>query len=275
MVSARRLPRLMAVLVAVATLAAAGSLGSRAALLPTLYVNYTMGCTFTITNDAGATVTSIAPGSYQLLVITPGPFGAPDLSGSTDFTACKGFVQFQLVGPAVNISTTLDYGDLDHELDNATFAPSSTYVAQDLNQPSVAHWTLTTTSSGSPTVPTSPVTTTSPGATLPATVPTKAAYPKPARLLGTLAASVTTAGNVTLTYQGRAIGSLSAGRYTIIVTDHSKKRGFVLKHIHQATAAVTTGVFVGRRSLTLTLAPGEWFFYSTSSTKKSNFIVVA
>ena len=274
MVSARRLPTLMAALAAVATLAAAGSLDSRAALLPTLYVNYTMGCTFTITNDAGAIVTSIAPGSYQVLIITPGPFGAPDLSGSTDFTACKGFVQFQLNGPAVSISTTLDFGDLDHELDNATFAPSSTYVAQDLNQPSVARWTLTTSSSGSPSTPTSPATTTSAG-TPSSPVPIKTAHPKAARLLGTLAASVTAAGNVTLTYQGRAIGSLSAGRYTITVTDHSTKRGFVLKQIRKAATTVTTSVFVGRRSVTLTLEPGEWFFYPTSAGKKSNFIVVA
>jgi hypothetical protein len=273
MVSARRLPRVMVVLVAVATLAAAGSPGSREALLPTLYVNYTMGCTFTITNDAGATVTSIAPGNYQVLIITPGPFGAPDLSGSTDFTACKGFVQFQLIGPAVNISTTLDYGDLDHDLEDATFAPSSTYLAQDLNQPSVAHWTLTTTSSGSPTAPTTPATTTSPAT--PSPVPTTTVHPKPARLLGTLAASVTTAGNVTLTYQGSAISSLSAGRYTITVTDHSKKGGFVLKQIHKAAATLTTSVFVGRRSVTLTLGPGEWFFYPTPAGKQSNFIVVA
>ena len=68
-------------LAAAAALAGAGSAGSRAALLPTLYVNYTIGCTFTITNDAGAAVSSIAPGNYQVLVITPGPFGAVDLSG--------------------------------------------------------------------------------------------------------------------------------------------------------------------------------------------------
>jgi hypothetical protein len=274
MVSASPLPRLVALLAAVTILAGAGSLGSRAALLPTLYVNYTLGCTFTITNDAGATVTSIAPGDYQLLIITPGPFGASVLAGNTDFTACRGFVQFELAGPGTNLSTTLDYGDLDHELDQVTFAPSSTYVAQDLNQPSVAHWTLTTTASGTPTAPTSPATTTSPGPPRPA-VPKTTASAKPGRLLGTLAASVTTAGKVTLTYQGHAIDSLSAGRYTITVSDHSKQSGFILRQIRRAAVTVTTGLFVGTRSVTLTLAPGEWFFYSTSAGKESNFIVVA
>src|SRR5579859_3223939 len=123
--SARRLTSLIAALASVTTLAAAGPPGSRAALLPTLYVNYTVGCTFTITNDAGAPVTSIAPGTYQLLIITPGPFGAADPSGSTDFTSCKGFVQFQLSGPGESLSTTLEYGDLDHEMEQVTLAPSS------------------------------------------------------------------------------------------------------------------------------------------------------
>jgi hypothetical protein len=273
MVSARRLSRLAAALAAVTTLAAAGSLGSWAALLPTLYVNYTLGCTFTITNDAGATVTSVAPGSYQLLIITPGPFGAPDLSGSTDFTACKGFVQFQFSGPGASLSTTLDNGDLDHEQDHVTLAPSSTYLAQDLNQPSVAHWTLTTTASGTPTAPTSPATTTSPPMP-PSTVGTTGHAP-PARILGLLAASVSATGKVTLSYQGRPITSVSAGRYTLTVTDHSRQSGFVLKQIRKAALPVTTAAFVGRRSVILTLGPGEWFFYSAPTGKESNFIVVA
>ncbi len=273
MVSARRLRRVTAVLAAVAALAVAGPAGSRAALLPTLYVNYTSSCTFAITNDAGAAVSSIAPGNYQVLVITPGPFGAVDLSGVYDFTACKGFVQFQLTGPGVAISTTLDYGDLDHDQETATFLPSSTYVAEDLNQPTVARASFTTAASGTPTAPPAPTTTTTTTAT---PVPVAATKPaKPAPLLGTLAGSVTTAGKVTLTFHGTAIDSLSAGRYTITVTDHSKTRGFMLKQIRNAAATLTGGVFVGRRSLTLTLEPGEWFFYPTSAAAKSNFIVVA
>ena len=49
----------------------------------------------------------------------------------------------------------------------------------------------------------------------------------------------------------------------------------MLKQIRNAAATLTGGLFVGRRSLTLTLEPGEWFFYPTSAGKKSNFIVVA
>ena len=38
---------------------------------PTLYVNYTMNCTFSIVDDSGKPVTAIAPGTYQVMVTTP------------------------------------------------------------------------------------------------------------------------------------------------------------------------------------------------------------
>ena len=87
--------------------------------LPTLYVDYTMNCTFSIVDDSGKPVTSIAPGTYQVDVSTPIMFklavpGGPGVDRrprtSTDFTGCKGWVQFQLSGPGVSLFTTLDVG---------------------------------------------------------------------------------------------------------------------------------------------------------------------
>ena len=116
-----------------------------ASSLPALYVNYTMNCTFTMTDDAGKTLTSVAPGNYQILVTSPVPFAAVDLSGINDMTACKGFAQFALSGPGVSVTTTMDNGDSDNAVLYATFAPSSTYTAVDNIQPAVAHFSFTTT----------------------------------------------------------------------------------------------------------------------------------
>ena len=60
--------------------------------LPTLYVNYTMNCTFSIVDDAGRPVTTIAPGSYQVEVTTPIMFklsvpGGPRSSRKIGFRA--------------------------------------------------------------------------------------------------------------------------------------------------------------------------------------------
>ena len=63
-------------------------------VLPTLYVNYAMNCTFTITSDNGSRVSSIVPGTYQVFITTPMVFADVDLTGISDMTACKSFTQF-------------------------------------------------------------------------------------------------------------------------------------------------------------------------------------
>ncbi|HWE82069.1 MAG TPA: hypothetical protein VG265_10490, partial [Gaiellaceae bacterium] len=69
---------------------------------PTLYVNYSQAnCTFTITNDAGGTVGSIAPGAYNVQIATPVQFAdGKDRTGlaPTDMSDCLGAVAFQLTG---------------------------------------------------------------------------------------------------------------------------------------------------------------------------------
>ena len=85
-------------------------------------------------------------------------FAAVDLTGVNDFTACKGFVQFQLTGPGVNLFTTLDDGDEDKDLFTRRSRRRRTPWS-DLNQPSVARAVITTTATGSPGSPTGPSTT--------------------------------------------------------------------------------------------------------------------
>src|SRR5438034_2911281 len=151
----RRFSTLTALLAAAAVLVPAG--GARpGAVQPTLYVQYTMNCTFSISDDSGRHVTSIPPGTYQVLVTTPMVFADVDLSGIFDMTACKSFVQFQLTGPGVSLSTTLQDGDEDKELLRATFQPSATYTALDNNQASATRTTFATQATGSAAAPTGP-----------------------------------------------------------------------------------------------------------------------
>ena len=113
--------------VVLAALLAAGARGS-ARILPTIYVNYAANCTFTITGDSGAAVTTLAAGSYQLLVQTPGDFGTFVYAGGSDMTDCQGMAQFQLSGPGLLYATTLDDGDSDTALTTvscATTRPTS------------------------------------------------------------------------------------------------------------------------------------------------------
>src|SRR6266487_2941263 len=111
-----------AVLAVAAALVAplAGGAVARVAALPTLYVTYANNCTFTITDDARNTVSSIAPGSYQLYVTTPASFVDVPRSAS-DTAACPISVQFRLTGPGVNLFTNLADGDNDHTYLTATF----------------------------------------------------------------------------------------------------------------------------------------------------------
>jgi hypothetical protein len=274
--SFRRLP-LVAAALAAAALVAAGSGTARTDVLPTLYVAYGMNCTFTITDDNHQPVTSIAPGTYQILISTPVSFASVDLAGIYDMTACKGSADFQLTGPGVSLDDTLDNGDSDHEQDGATLLPSSTYVATDANQPSVARYTITTLASGTPITPTTTTTSAPPGKTTTTGGTTgktgTTSGPDPFR--GTLTGSVGATGSISLLSKGRAIATLVAGRYAITVTDRSRKGGFVIQQASKAATTITTGGFVGKKTATLDLKPGQWLFYPTIVAKKSFFIVIS
>jgi hypothetical protein len=289
-VPGRSFPTLVAVLAAAAVFVPVGGAESRDVaafqdtaslrdeVSPTLYVTYAVNCTFTITNDSGASVSSIAPGGYNVEITTPVQFNEEtDRMGlaDSDFSDCKGHAQFQLTGPGVSIATTLDDGSNDHALFSAAFLPSSTYVAQDNNQPAVASRTITTLSGGTPTSPTiSTSTGTTTSTTTPSTSVIGSQVPKTVKLLGTLDASVSSTGAPALTFKGKAVGRLTAGRYTVSVVDRSTTSGFLLQEIRKSATTVTGVAFVGKRSLTVDLTAGQWFFYPTFVGKKSYFIVV-
>jgi hypothetical protein len=261
-------PRHFAALAAVVTalaavLVSAGSAGLRtaSAASPTLYFMYAMNCTFSIVDDAGKTVTAIAPGHYQVDVRTPLAFGTmPNPGPGNDMTACRGAPQFQLTGPGVDLFTNMTAGCEADKIFTETFQPNATYVAQDLNQPSVARGSFTTLASGTPIVP--PVT--YGGGKGKAEVSTDIVGSLAVR--GTLNATVS-GGKPALTTKGKTVSKLTAGRYKLTITDRDPKAGFmILGPTSKAPTSLSGVKFVGKHAVAIKLTTGKWTYYTNLGT---------
>ncbi len=261
----RFLPALAAAAAAAAVLVPAGGADT---VLPTLYFRYTNNCTFSISDDSGRAVTQIVPGSYQVFVMTPVVFAGVDLTGVFDMTACKGYVQFQLTGPGVNIQTTLQDGDEDKDLERATFQPGSTYVALDNNQPGVTRTTFTTAASGSATGPTGSSTSSVSGGSSQQSLVGSAANP----FRGALDAIVYASGKLSLTRNGKPVTTLKTGRWTFSVDDESRKAGFSLQVLRGKAMTITSPTYTGSHDATVELKPGRWAFF-TPAGKRTTFFV--
>lgn len=246
---------------------------ARATNVPTLYVEYTNQCTFSFQNDAGQTVTSIPAGTYEVEVQTPIMFKlitSPNMAQG-DMTGCGGWVQFQMTGPGVSLASTLDTGCVSAEiLPETTFKAGATYNAVDLNQPSVAHETLSVTT-GTPVAGQSPYgNPTGPGETQQQLVGSLAK--KTAPLKGTLFGTLTANGALSLTLKGKTVSSLVAGRYRFTITDKSPKASFTVSPATGTAKTITGSSFVGRHSEYLTLTAGS-YRYSAGSGKSYSFRV--
>jgi hypothetical protein len=260
-------------LLAVVLAAVAYSAQAHAAL-PTLYVTYDASCNFTVTRDDGSPVGSSVPyGTYQVEITTPFSFAAGGAS-------CD-FAQFQLTGPGVSLSTNMTEGDAAQEYWTETFLAGSIYRAIDNNHPGSGQTTFSTSNTAVTPVatgtgslpPASSRSGSSSGGSKTSAIGTSIGAA--ATLRGTLIATVSAAGKLTLTDSGKEVGSLTSGRYTIEVKDSSKKSGFVLQEINRLATALSTASFTGTRKVSLTLKPGQWFFFPTFIGKKTYFIVVA
>jgi hypothetical protein len=248
-------------LVLVAALASAASLlgGARAVVAasgPTLDVNYN-GAAPTVTLPNGTPVgTASPPGT----VIPAGTY-------TVDISVTSGSPDFQIVGPGVNF---LD-NEPTEEVFTITFAPSSTYVYEDVTNPSGTARSFSTTAAAAPGTAATPTE----SSTTPQTNTDVVGSGLPAATGAvSLAATVSGQGAATLSHGGTEVSRLKSGRYTLVVEDHSSKAGFMLQRSGRAPTVVSGGPFVGRRSLTLELAVGTWLYYATSG-HKSSFVVVA
>jgi hypothetical protein len=260
---ARRLASLITLATAIAVgLVSTGSAGLRTTANPTLYVVYAMNCTFSIVDDSFKPVTSIPPGHYQVDVRTPVVFGMyPGTPGQTDFIACRGVPQFQLQGPGVDLFTTMTAGCDSDRLFTETFQPNATYVAQDLNQPSVARGSFTTLATGA----SSPVTVTYGGGK--GKAEQQSALVGSLSLKGTLHATVTANGALKLMSAGKTVSKLAAGRYKFAISDQDAKASFtILGPTYTAPKMLTPAGFKGTHSVIVSLTSGKWSYYTSLAT---------
>jgi hypothetical protein len=240
------------------------------AALPSLYVTYNPQCHFTMTLDSGAAVGSgsaIPYGKYQLIVSTPIPF-------ATGLGGCE-FINFSLTGPGVNYSTQLGEGDETEDFATQTLTLGSSYTATDNT---VAPGTTITFSTSSTPVSASTGPSTSSSGNAPNTKPTTDSPTKQTPLVlnrGTLEGIVSASGKLSLTFHGKPVTEITAGRYKVQVVDTSHKDGFTIQQINKLPTTVTGVSFVGKRSATIVLSAGQSLFYPVFTGRKSYFVVVA
>ena len=230
---------------------------------PSLYANYASNCTFAFVGDGGSAVSSVAPGTYQLVVDTPFAF-------SNGLASCE-FVQFHLTGPGINIDTDLGSGDSEVEQHTITLQPGGTYTVQDDGRPAQTRRTFTVATSGSAA--------STGGATTSSTASTKGGTPSKdlvgsaiGPLRGSLEAAVSKAGKVTLSKAKKRVSSLKSGRYTFRVADGSSKAGFVVQLVKSPPTTVSTAKFTGTRAVTVNLTPGQWYFSTPGGTRHPFYV---
>ena len=239
---------------------------------PTIYVEYSAQCTFTIINLQLERITEIPPGTYQVEVETPGPFGIADRPGESrgGDTDCGGFAQFQLAGPGVNLATTLDVGFQGATTLPATyFAPDSTFVALDNDNPSGTRTVLTTAASAPPLTPAgSPFQTgCNPDQSCPAQ------FVESGNGLG---AVLTQGGGVELlAASGRPAANVTQGYDVIAVKDKDAKASLYIQKHGSPPIRLTPPNFIGhKRFIRVLVTPGTWMFYATPHGTKQSFTVV-
>jgi hypothetical protein len=243
--------------------------GSRAAVSSTLYAGFDADGNIRLTFVDGTLIgTPTAPGT----VVPTGTYTIQVNNNGLDDQGGEHF--FHLLGPGVNLSVGTNlYATTTW---TATFLPGSTYVYQDDLNPTTIREVFGTPGSGAGTVSQAPPqTVTVPGGGSGGAKPSSSDIVGSAVVpfRGTLTGTVDAGGRLTLRAGGKPVTSLKAGRYTVAVSDHSPRNGFIVQGIGKSAETVTGVPFVGRRSATLSLKPGQWFFYPTFVGKKTYFLV--
>lgn len=261
---------LLGALLAAATLGAGGA-SAQTLILPTIYVNYYADtCAFTVLDDSNNPVTTLAPGTYELQVSTPEPYG--DIAQPTgNFYGCDGAISFQITGPnGFSWTTDLSGGDDDQALTTVTLLPSATYTLVDNNDPAGANATFTTLASGAPVDPA-----TTEGSGEPTSLGSSQPQSTSSDFRGALSATVGPHGSVAMSFHGRHVGVLKAGRYRVTVINRSRTSGFILQQINEPYKLLVGIGAVGTHTMMVTLAPGQWLFSPHFTGRKGWFNVVS
>jgi hypothetical protein len=235
-----------------ALLVIAPAADGRSVANPSIRVQFSLTGTISVTGPSGAPLgttsgqpTVIPAGYYTVLLLGPG--------------GCAVIPYFELKGPGQNIANNLTEGELDNDTVNVYFQPNSTYTWRNREQPG-AVFTFATSSEVVGTAP--PVAGPKGNEATNHTTVKSSDFVGSAILpfRGTLTGSVTAAGRLSLSYQGKSVARLKAGRYTISVNDRSSTSGFLVQKLRHAATVVTGRTFVGRRATKLQLTAGKWVF---------------
>jgi hypothetical protein len=226
--------------------------GARPTASLSLFVSFFANGSITVTLPDGTAIgttsgtpTLIPAGFYTIVFSGPG--------------GCTALPYFHLTGPGTNLATNMAEGAAQRSTNTANLLPSSTYVWTSDAFPDVTH-TFTTSAvvEGSP--PSGPESSSGAGVkgkgvTYPDLVGSEIV---PNR--GTLSATVSAAGRLSLAYKGKSLATLKAGKYTIAVTDRSANAGLVLEKLKRSPVALSGSAFMGTRSVHVQLTAGRWLF---------------
>ena len=226
--------------------------------------------TFSADNTIAVTLADGTPVGTAKGAPTVIPAGYYTLLLSGPLTS-DGLPYFHLTGPGEDILQNMNEGGILNLTVDAYFAPNSTYTWTNDSLSGVVY-TFTTSAvvvGAPPALPTSPAK----GAPIEIQDYVGSGI---APLRGTLAASVTAAGKLTIAFKGKAVTALKAGRYRVDVVDRSAKNGLMLEKTTQHSALSLTGVaFVGKHTASIDLTAGRWIFAPRLSAAKTYSIVVS
>ncbi len=234
---------------AVAALAVAGAAQS-APLSLIVTFSATGAITVTLPNGTPVGTTSGAPtvipaGYYVIQMYGPG--------------GCAVLPHWNLRGPGEAISDNMTEGEVNTATYNAYFQPNATYTWVSDAAPSVVHTFVTTAD-----VQGTPPATAGPGglaASNHGTISSSDLVGSTVLLpRGTLTATVSASGKLSLRYRGRPVTALKQGRYVVVVTDESRSSGFIVRRGKYPPTVVTTRPFTGTRRYVLELRAGTWLF---------------
>jgi hypothetical protein len=243
--SARLAPVVLAMLLLVAALLS--RLGAEASLVQASTLRGTIGPGFEIslTFSDGSEVRTLAAGTYTVVV--------SDVAQDHNF---------HLFGPGVDQATSVEGRGTSTW--TVTFRDGVTYQFQCDPHPDLAGRFDVGASSGS----------SSGGGGGGGTTPSQTTAPKTSGAVAlTLRGTVGAVGKLKLTLGGKPVVKLKQGTYTFVVADSSAQRDFSLRKIGAESGTALTGVsYVGKRTVKVTLKPGQWKFYSGRSEAKTSVL---
>jgi hypothetical protein len=242
--------------------------GGRTTANPALQVHFSLTGTITVTLPDGTPVgvtsgppTVIPAGYYTVLLFGPG--------------GCANIPYFDLNGPGESISNNLTEGELDNDTVNAYFQPNSTYTWRNRANPGTVYTFVTSGQvAGAPPAHAGPGGLSSSNHTTVSSTDFVGSAILPLR--GTIKVAVTSAGKLTLAYDGKSVSRLKAGRYTLAVADESATSGFMLQKKGHVAKLITSRKFVGKQSVVkFELTAGSWIFAPSGGGKQSFTIPVS